>query len=82
MFVMLCVGVFGWRQGFYLCIWLLYPALYSNVLIWHTYLYCVSHYGFLIKNKFPGVFFAVFGVGTDHDFSPMGFVLSSEGYFS
>lgn len=63
-FVMICVGWFGWRQGFYLCFWLFYPALYSNALIWHTYLYSVSRYGFLIKNKFPGILFAVLGVGT------------------
>lgn len=62
-FVTICVGGFGWRQGFYLCIWLLHPALYSNALIWHTHLYSVSHYAFLIKTKFPGFFLAVLGVG-------------------
>ena len=61
--VMIYTDGFGWRQGCYLCIWLLYPALYSNALIWHTCLYIVSHYGFLIKNKFPGIFFAVLKVG-------------------
>lgn len=48
----------------YLWICPLDPAKYRSALIWHTYLYSMFLYGFLIKNKFPGIFFVALGVGT------------------
>lgn len=47
---------------------------YIVTLICHTYLYSVSHCGFLMKNKFLGIFFVTLGVRTVPELSPIHFL--------